>query len=402
VPAGPPGKAGPAVSGRRRRSRPRVAVLIETSTGWGAGLVAGIGQHVAESSSDWDLWIEPHGRGEPLTLPAAWRPDAVIARVTTRTLAEEILRAGVPAVDVSWYRIDRRIPRCSIDEDNAAQVAGRYLADLGLRRFAYVGSRTRPGYVDRFGRCFAEWGERHGHPVETFVPAAWPNLAGHAPDDGLSRWLSTLVPPVGVLAFDGFTARRVVEACRTAGIAVPSRVAVLAGEHDELISRLVAPRLSSLDHSPEQVGRRAAALVADLLGGRSPEGISVELPTGGVVTRESTDTLAIEDAIVAAAVRYIRRQAHERILVGDVVTHVRTSRRLLEQRFRRSFGRSPAQEIRRARVQRACVLLAYGEEPLHRVAEACGFEHPEVLSRVFRQEMGMPPSLYRRRFRSRA
>ena len=379
--------------------RVRIAVLIESSTSWGTGIVAGVGRHVAAAGLGWDLWHEPHGRSEELNLPTGWQPDGVIARVTHDGLARAILEARIPAVDVSWYRLDPEISRCSVQEENAAEVSARYLMDLGLRQFAYVGSSRRPGYVDRLGTAFAASLAARSLPTDTFDPAAWPDRLGHGPDDGLARWLGSLAKPIGLFTFDSFTARRVTEACRTAGIDVPGGVAVLAGEHDELVSHLTSPPLSSLDHSPEQVGRRAARLLADLLAGRAAAPVTIELPTGGVVTRRSTDTLAITDPIVAAAVRFIRERAHEGIVVADVVAHARASRRWLEQRFRTQLDRTPAEEIRRVKIERVRKLLSSGDEPLEDVAAACGFDYAEVMTRVFRRETGMTPSAYRRRFR---
>jgi LacI family transcriptional regulator len=378
--------------------RTRIALLIESSTSWGTGIIAGVGQHAAAAGLDWDLWHEPHGRNEKLLLPVGWRPDGVIARITSGELVQAVRRAGIPTVDVSWYRLDPAIPRCSIQEANAAEVSARYLFDLGLRRFAYVGSGRRPGYADLFEASFVAWLEDRGLPIARFDAAAWPDRSKRGPDDGLARWLGSLAKPVGLLTFDSFTARRAVEACHSAGIDVPASVAVLAGEHDELVSKLANPPLSSLDHSPEQVGRRAARLLADLLANRVAAPVSIELPTGGVITRQSTDMLAIDDPLVAMAVRFIRERAHEGISVEDVVARVRASRRLLEQRFRKFFDRTPAEEIRRVKVERACKLLASGNEPLEDVAAACGFDYAEVMTRVFRRHTGMTPSAYRRRF----
>ena len=379
--------------------RTRIALLVESSTSWGAGIIAGVGHYATAAGLDWDLWHEPHGRNERLGLPAEWQPDGIIARVTHAELARSVSEARIPTVDVSWYRIDPAISRCSVQEEAAAEASARYLVDLGLRQFAYLGSSRRPGYVDRLGTAFAAWHAARSLPSAAFEAAAWPDRPGHGPDDGLARWLGSLAKPVGLFTFDSFTARRAAEACHTAGIDVPGDVAVLAGEHDELASQLASPPLSSLDHSPEQVGRRAARLLADLLAGRVTPPVSIELPTGGVVTRQSTDTLAIDDAIVAAAVRFIRERAHAGIDVADVVAHARTSRRWLEQRFRKQLDRTPAEEIRRVKIERVRRLLAAGDEPLEDVASACGFDYAEVMTRVFRREMGMTPSAYRRRFR---
>jgi LacI family transcriptional regulator len=66
---------------------------------------------------------------------------------------------------------------------------------------------------------------------------------------------------------------------------------------------------------------------------------------------------------------------------------------------RTSLDRTPAEEIRRVKVERVRRLLAAGDEPLEDVAAACGFTYAEVMTRVFRRAMGMTPLAYRRRFR---
>ncbi len=377
-----------------QRSRPRIAILVETSTEWGSGIVAGVGRQVELMGGPWELWLEPRGRTEMLAVPTDWRPDGVIARVTHPALAADLIRSGIPAVDVSWFRLDDRIPRCSVAEDDAARVAADHLANLGLRQFAYLGSALRPGSADRFGDTFLALLADRGFTVAAFRTEWAAAQTGRQLED----WLSSLPRPLGLLAFDSYTARRAVLACQAAGIDVPGEIAILAGEYDPLVGQLGRPRLSSLDHSSVQVGKRAAMLLARIMAGQAGPGESVLLPTRGVVGRESTDMLAIDDPLTAAAVQYIREHAHEGIDVAAVLKRVRISRRALEQRFERLLGRSPAAEIRRVRIQRACSELAGTDAPISEVAPRCGFEYAEVMARVFRRETGMTPSAFRKRF----
>ncbi|MDA1232005.1 MAG: XylR family transcriptional regulator, partial [Planctomycetota bacterium] len=76
-----------------RRSSPpqryRVALLIETSTSWGAQIVRGIGDY-AHQFGPWYFYVEPRGRSERLRLPTGWQGDGVIARVTSQALCDEI------------------------------------------------------------------------------------------------------------------------------------------------------------------------------------------------------------------------------------------------------------------------------------------------------------------------
>ena len=53
-------------------------------------------------------------------------------------------------------------------------------------------------------------------------------------------------------------------------------------------------------------------------------------------------------------------------------------------------------------VEHAMDLLARTDRPISEVAAASGFNHTEVLNRIFRREVGMTPGAYRRQFRPRA
>jgi LacI family transcriptional regulator len=118
-----------------------------------------------------------------------------------------------------------------------------------------------------------------------------------------------------------------------------------------------------------------------------------------VVTRRSTDVLAIEDRHLARAVRFIREHACEGITVEDVLEHVPLSRSVFERRFAQLFGHTPKAEIVRARLDRIKQLLAETEMPLKQIALKVGFEHPEYLNVIFKERTGQTPGQYRAAFR---
>lgn len=378
----------------------RVALLIETSTSWGSGIVEGIADYAARHCN-WQFFLEPRGRFEQLLLPEAWQGDGVIARVTHRPLAEQLIEVGIPSVNVSWFdHGDGAIPRCTADEQGTARECGEYFLDRGFRNYAYCGSVHRPGYVDRFGESFVDTVRARGFGCHVFEPrhrieqgANW-NLAM----EELRGWIASLPKPVGLLAFESVRGRHITEACRLEEIDVPGDVAVLGGDHDELSSRISSPKLSTINHLPQRIGYKAAELLSHLMAGGSPPAEPILLPASGIVTRQSTDTLAVEDPLVARAIRFIRTNAHLPIQVSDVLEEVPLSRRALELRLHRVLGHSPAAEIRRTRLHLAKRLLVDTPHPMPWVAAHSGFEHPEVLSRVFRRELGMTPTAYRRQF----
>lgn len=379
--------------------RKRVALLIDTATTWGTGLIEGIADF-AHQSADWQLLLAPWGKYDPMMLPDNWDGDGVIARITHCELAEQILQLGVPAVDVSWFRLgDGCIPRCTCDEQAVAGLAVKYFTELGFRQFAYCGSSIRPNYVDRLGDSFVAQLKRKGFQCRMFVPRR-DSVSVMPPAEELERmieWLRTLPRPVALLAFDSLQARRVTEACGMGGIDVPHEVAVLGGEHDRLSCTISKPQLSSIDHSPKIVGYRAAELLAGLIRGETPPSAPVYIPVTRVIACQSTDTVAIADDLLATAVRYIKEHCHQRLSISDVLSAVPMSRRAMEKGFRQYLGRSPAEEIRRVRVERAVQLLCDTSWAMPRIARTVGFERPELLTRAFRRELAVTPSEFRRR-----
>ena len=173
----------------------------------------------------------------------------------------------------------------------------------------------------------------------------------------MRRWLTGLPRPVGILASHDPQAVELSELCRHSGLRVPEEVALVGVDNDDLLCELGAPSLTSVALPAERVGFEAARLLDCLLTrprprGR-PGGSALLLPPQGVVTRVSTDVLAIDDAEVVATLRFIRQHAHESIQVKDVLDEVPVSRRTLERRVRAALGRGVWEEIRRAHLERA-------------------------------------------------
>jgi LacI family transcriptional regulator len=119
-----------------------------------------------------------------------------------------------------------------------------------------------------------------------------------------------------------------------------------------------------------------------------------------MVVRFSTRLLTSDDAEVQQAVEFIRDQVHAGISVDDVLRAVPRSRRTLEMRFRSVLGRSPAEEIRRVRIERAKRLLVETDAGMAGVARASGFSSANQLCETFRREAGVSPTRHRRQFRA--
>jgi LacI family transcriptional regulator len=118
-----------------------------------------------------------------------------------------------------------------------------------------------------------------------------------------------------------------------------------------------------------------------------------------VIPRRSTDVLAAEDRHVAAALRFIRDRFRTGIGVDDAVAEAGISRRSLEIRFQRSLGRSIRQEIQRVRLAWSQKLAVETNLSAEKIAEVSGFSSVNYMSNVFRRELAVTLSEYRRRAR---
>lgn len=211
------------------------------------------------------------------------------------------------------------------------------------------------------------------------------------------KWLRRLPKPVAIFTNEDTPARYLADLCRQLGLEIPDDVALLGVGNDELECRLTMPLLSSIAVPSQHIGYEAAALLDRLMAGQPAPDEPILLPPLRVITRHSTDIMALEDEVVQAALQYIRRHASEPIRVAEVADAVTVGRRDLERRFRRLLDRSVLEEIHRVRIGQAAVLLADTHLPISTVARRAGFTSSRQLDGLFARHKGMTPTAFRRR-----
>lgn len=376
--------------------RPAVALLIETSNSYARGLLEGIVTYV-RAHDPWSIWLPEQRRGEsPPEWLKRWRGDGIIARIETEEIARLLRRTGLPLVDVSAARPLTTVPWVETDDDAIARFAVEHLAERGFRRLAFVGE---PQFNwSRFREAgFVTHAQALGLDV-TIAPTT--RLRGRSQSvDGtsthLADWLLRLEKPVGVFCCYDIKAQQILDLCREQDLAVPEQVAVIGVDNDPLLCNLCTPPLSSVAPDARRTGYVAAELLERMLRGEHVPPQPYLIPPLGVETRQSTDTLAIEDEDVAQALRFIRERAREGIDVGDVLKAVPVSRRVLEARFRKIVGRSPHEEILRVRLHRVRQLLTDTDLSMAEIAQRTGFRHTEYLSVAFKRAYDVTPSAFR-------
>jgi LacI family transcriptional regulator len=386
--------------------RPRVALLVESSRAYGRGLLHGIAEYI-RLHGPWSVYMAERGLGDdPPPWLQGWDGDGIIARIENRKIAQAIAALGLPTVDLRGLISDIGVPLIATDDEEVSRLAVNHFLDRGFRNFAFCGF-TSADYSDNRSRAFAALVAEAGFTCHIYEPAQKSKGAGTmALEQGglvteteVARWVESLPKPVGLMACNDIRGQQVLNACRDVEIAVPEDVAVLGVDNDDVLCDLSYPTLSSVLPDTRQIGLEAAAQLEQMIGGDPSPSEPIQIPPLSVVTRRSTDVLAIEDRHLARAVRFIREHACEGITVEDVLANIPLSRSVFERRFARLFGHSPKAEIVRARLDRIKQLLAETELPLKQIAARIGFEHPEYMNVVFKEQTGQTPGQYRAAFR---
>jgi LacI family transcriptional regulator len=387
---------------RSIRTPHRVAVVIEASNAYGRGLLAGIHRHVREHDP-WTVFLPEHGRGTPpLESLARWRGDGIIARIETEAIATVIgdlrRKQRIPVIDVSAARLLPGIPYVETDDAAIARLAADHFLEREFRSFAFLGDRRFRWSINRC-RVFTDVLAAHGRAVSVLDE---PASEDGGDDEAVGRWIAGLPRPLAVFCCYDIRGRQALDACRRAGVAVPDQVAVLGVDDDELLCGLASPPLSSVIPDAMGAGRLAAELLDGLMRGGRLDRDEWLLPPLGISTRQSTDVVAVDDALVSGAVQFIRDHACRGIKVADVARAAGATRRALESRFMKCLGRTPHAEIAQVQFRRIEQLLRETDLPLAAVAERAGFRHAEYMTVAFSRHYGLPPSRWRQRQRGTA
>jgi LacI family transcriptional regulator len=387
---------------KTKRKVLQIAILVDTSTAWGRRLANGVSSYL-QRHGPWYVWIEDHGQDEKLRLPPGWVGDGVIARVDNIAMARYLVKTKLPVVNVSGMDLPGiDFPRVTNDVYVAGQLAAEHFLDRGFRNFAFVGAARRNYVISRYG-AFDKALKKYGFTAARYLPSAeaGPKSDWIVQQRDLARWLAELPKPVAVYTWAVRQPARIIDACRRVELDVPEQVAVLGGDDDELFNRLNAPPVSGLTVPSKQMGYKAAELLHRLIKGQKPPKQPILICPTGIITRQSTDILAIDDVDVQSALHFIRLRATDQICVEDVLREVPISRSVLERRFQTFLGRTPAAEIQRVRLERARLMLAETDMSIPNVATQSGFGSPEYMSFAFKREVGQTPLQYRRYIQGR-
>ncbi len=392
---------------------PLVAIVVDPSLSYDREIAKGVAQYAREVG-DWRLYVEEE---QDRRLPDfdAWPGQGIIASFDTKWVAGRVTAAGLPVVAVGGgggaFDAASGIPYVDTDNERIAILAAEHLLERAIPHFGFYGlSPARiTVWSDARREAFSRRLHAAGRSMETLVArhdsTRWALLQSE-----LKTWLDGLPKPVGIMACDDVRARHVLEACRSLGLRVPHDVAVIGVDDDEFVCELSDPPLSSVAQAARRVGYEAAFLLDRLM---RPTNVATDkkmagpvpprtvVPPVGVVARRSTDTLAVADPVIAAAIRTIRERAVLGLGIAELVAGSKLSRWQLEDRFRRVVGRSIHDDMLFVRLNEARRLITTTDLPLKQVAPRSGFRSVAYMTTLFRRHFTTTPAALRTSARGR-
>ena len=334
-----------------------------------------------------------------MVVPKGWKGDGIITALDERSDLVRFVRQAVePVVDVVLMRPEVDLPRVIGNHELIGQLAAEHFLERGLRHFAWFSHRF--ANVERL-RCAAYSRSliRHGFEVHRLV---WAENCQDQSDGWLPmrKWLGRelrkLPKPVGAFAFNDYEASDLLDACLFHGLAVPDDVAILGVDNNELVCTSQAVPLSSVNHDQLRIGREAAALLDRLMRGKPRPKEPILIPPDGITLRRSTDTVAVNQPQVRAALEFLRQNYQRSLGTEQVAQAARISRRALEKAFKQYLNRSVHQELERLRLHRVKEFLLHTDLPVVDIAAQTGFAHAQHLNNVFKRATGQTPIRFRR------
>lgn len=241
--------------------------------------------------------------------------------------------------------------------------------------------------------------ERHSHDEAHLVlvlDGLYVSSAEGAPP--VSAGTALVFNPAGTMHRDRFESRGgapdgrfltlsitadLIEAARDRG-ALPQRpTAITRGDTVSLALRLATTAMRTGDDAALQRDALSLALLSALATTEPPHTPTRGAPGWLVRAREHLD-----DAVGGE------------VQLADVARSAGVHRVHLARAFREHLGITPADYLRRRRLEHARVLLRETSRPLSDIALACGFSDQPHFTHAFRRQFGAPPAAFRRSSRT--
>lgn len=349
-----------------------------------------------DSRNNWTLIQRPFPWTDGLSLPPGTMLDGCLAWATHEREIAAVDGLKLPTVNMSGGQTNSNLPTVTNDNVEIGRLAARHLLhDCAMPHLAFVGiSPTQFAWCRQRFEGFQEIASAAGLDCAVLMRPLRPGNVSSMPDQSLEHWVARLPKPVGIMGADDWCALAVMRACHHMRIAIPQDVAVI-GANNDLICSMTTPTVSSVDRNQARVVLEATTRLEQLISGAHVDLTPTYIAPLGIVKRDSTNTLAVGNATIAAVIEYMRANVEEPFNIKTLARQFGISSRTLARGFVQWLHCRPTDYVLRVRLARAKELL---REPhkLSVIAKVSGFSDEKQFRTAFKRALGVSPQEYRR------
>jgi len=369
----------------------RIALLFNANKVYDRQIIAGIGDYLKSTRVVWDLFMEEDFRSRTVGIQN-WRGDGIIADYDDPTVAEALSGLPIPIVAVGGSYANEsqypaKVPYVATDNVELVRLAYNHLIEQGLQRFAFYGLPPLPGnrWAQERESAFCNMVEHDG--LQGIVYRGSQTSAGGwgLAQEEMVSWVRSLPKPIGIITVTDARARQLLQACVVADAPVPEQIAVIGIDNDPIAQLLGRIPLSSVIQGAEEMGRRAAQILHQMLHGGDHSNSRIVVPPAGLSVQTSSVHQPLKSPHVMRARHYIRQYAHLGIKTEQVAQYVGISRSLLEEHFKRELKKTVHDTILEHKLEMARGMLSDTSMPLAEIAVRCGFTTLQYMYAVFRR-----------------
>lgn len=378
----------------------RLLFISDFTESFAYNLLNGIVNYTREHDQ-WEICRMPPGYMKKLGTQGLidwaknWEADAIIGQFDQNVDMEQFNRNGIVVVAQDYKKRFSTIPNITADYIGTGRMGAEHFLDKGFTNFGYFGLRDVCWSDERcygFRKRIEEAG--YGSNFYTYNMQDIDNL-WYYERTHLAKWLQDLPKPIAIMACDDNQGSNLIDACNSLSIKIPSEIAVLGVDNDEMVCKLNTPSLSSIRVNIEDGGYQTAALIERLVKYPDSGREDVVLCPIKVVGRISTAAFATGDEEIQKAIKFIHQNLQRKISVEDVLKEVALSRRLLERRFKAVTGESVYQYVTKQKMDLFANMLLDTNDQVINIAISLGENDSKSIARRFKAIYGCAPNEWR-------
>ena len=383
--------------------RRKVVLLLETSRGFGRGLLRGIIRWTQIRDSYLLIGSTGHFEKDVPKLQAHEKAG-IIATLSSVKQCKILKEMNLPTIVVepAFHHLmeiyhDMNVSTITVNETGVSKMIADHFLKNGFENFAFCGIPNNTSWSLAREKAFQQYLREKGIECHIFPSVYKPKNPFHWRQDSkyLARWLHSLPEHTALMACNDDRGRHILEVCQQEEIPVPQKISVIGVDDDDLVCDLTTPSLSSVALDVQSAGFHTMAHMSDLMNARVPGNKTIYVEPLFITERRSSDFYAFDDDLILKAIRFIKENFLYPITVSDVVRACDVSRRTMERRFQDRVGVSIHEEINNRRFERAKQLLLNTQYHVSRIVILSGFSNLQQILRTFHEKIQCTPTEFR-------